>query len=74
MGSGTTGIAAQLEGFGFIGIERESEYVEIARARIEHHTRQAAECDLPEMDTAWPDGFEMVHTPQRRMPVQAGLF
>ena len=35
MGSGTTGKAAVLEGFGFIGIEREEEYVEIARARIE---------------------------------------
>jgi DNA modification methylase len=35
-GSGTTGIAATLEGFDFIGIEREAEYAEIARARIEH--------------------------------------
>jgi DNA modification methylase len=35
-GSGTTGIAATLEGFDFIGIEREAEYVEIAKARIEH--------------------------------------
>ena len=33
-GSGSTGKAAVLEGFGFIGIEREAEYVEIARARI----------------------------------------
>jgi DNA modification methylase len=33
-GSGSTGKAAILEGFGFIGIERESEYAEIARARI----------------------------------------
>jgi len=32
-GSGTTGCAAVLEGFGFIGIEREAEYVEIAKAR-----------------------------------------
>lgn len=36
MGSGTTGIAANLEGFNFIGIEMEEEYVEIARARISH--------------------------------------
>lgn len=35
MGSGSTGKAAMLEGFRFIGIERETEYVEIARARIE---------------------------------------
>jgi site-specific DNA-methyltransferase (adenine-specific) len=34
MGSGSTGKAAILEGFRFIGIEREAEYVEIARARI----------------------------------------
>jgi len=35
MGSGTTGIAAKREGFSFIGIEREPEYVEIAKARID---------------------------------------
>ena len=34
MGSGSTGKAAILEGFQFIGIEREAEYVEIAKARI----------------------------------------
>jgi site-specific DNA-methyltransferase (adenine-specific) len=34
-GSGTTGIAAILEGFDFIGIERESEYAEIAQARLD---------------------------------------
>lgn len=39
MGSGTTGVAAFLEGFSFIGIEREAEYLEIARARIEHAER-----------------------------------
>jgi DNA modification methylase len=33
-GSGSTGKAAILEGFRFVGIEREAEYVEIARARI----------------------------------------
>lgn len=36
MGSGSTGKAAMLEGFNFIGIEREPEYLEIARQRIEH--------------------------------------
>lgn len=34
-GSGTTGIAANLAGFSFIGIEREAEYAEIARQRLE---------------------------------------
>jgi DNA modification methylase len=33
-GSGSTGKAAVLEGFNFIGIEREAEYVAIAEARI----------------------------------------
>ena len=36
MGSGSTGKAAMREGFRFIGIELESEYMEIARARIRH--------------------------------------
>jgi site-specific DNA-methyltransferase (adenine-specific) len=34
MGSGSTGVAALAEGMKFIGIEREAEYVEIARRRI----------------------------------------
>ena len=33
-GSGSTGKAAALEGFNFIGIEQSAEYVEIAKARI----------------------------------------
>jgi len=33
-GSGSTGKAAVLEGFRFIGIERDPQYVEIARARV----------------------------------------
>ncbi len=38
-GSGTTGCAAVLEGFQFIGCEREAEYVAIAEARIAHWER-----------------------------------
>ncbi len=34
MGSGSTGKAAKLENFEIIGIEREAEYFEIAKARI----------------------------------------
>jgi len=34
-GSGSTGKAAVIEGFRFVGIELEAEYAEIARARIE---------------------------------------
>ena len=41
MGSGTTGIACHREGCGFIGIEREPEYFEIAKARIESAQKQA---------------------------------
>jgi len=36
MGSGSTGKAAMLEGMWFVGIEREKEYYEIAKQRIEH--------------------------------------
>ena len=32
--TGTTGIAAKLEGFDFIGIELDAEYCKIAEARI----------------------------------------
>lgn len=35
MGSGSTGVAAKDEGFDFIGIEREKEYFEICKSRIE---------------------------------------
>ena len=35
-GSGSTGKAATLEGFNFVGIEQSAEYVEIATARINH--------------------------------------
>jgi hypothetical protein len=35
MGSGSTGKAAALEGFDFIGIEREADYCTIAKARID---------------------------------------
>lgn len=39
-GSGSTGKACKLEGFDFIGIEREEEYVKIAEARIAAVTHQ----------------------------------
>jgi len=37
MGSGTTGVAAKLEGFNFVGIEKEEEYIKIAEARIKNY-------------------------------------
>lgn len=42
MGSGSTGKAATLEGFQFIGIEKEEEYLDIAKARIDEAKRIAA--------------------------------
>lgn len=41
VGSGTTGCAAALEGFRFIGIEQSDEYAKIAEARIAHWAQQA---------------------------------
>ena len=40
MGSGSTGKAAALEGFAFVGIERESEFFEIAKRRIHQSSAQ----------------------------------
>lgn len=34
LGSGSTGCAAALEGFPFVGVEKEKEYIEIARAKL----------------------------------------
>jgi len=34
-GSGSTGVAAAACGFGFVGMEREAEYIPIARARLD---------------------------------------
>ena len=36
MGSGTTGISCSTLGIGFIGVERQAEYYEIAKARIQY--------------------------------------
>ena len=37
MGSGSTGIAAKLEGFNFIGMEMDEEYMKIAEGRINNY-------------------------------------
>ena len=39
MGSGSTGIAANLEGFSFIGMEMDEDYFKIAEARIEDYEK-----------------------------------
>ena len=45
-GSGSTGCAAVLEGFRYLGAELEAEYVEIARKRIAHWATQTPDPDL----------------------------
>jgi hypothetical protein len=45
-GSGSTGKAAIAEGFRFIGIEREAEYIEIARARISAEAEKPRQLSL----------------------------
>jgi len=45
-GSGSTGKAATAEGFKFIGIEREAEYIEIARARISAEAEKPRQLSL----------------------------
>jgi len=42
MGSGSTGKAAVLEGFQFIGVERDEEYMKIAESRIAAATNECA--------------------------------
>ena len=45
-GSGSTGCAAVLEGFRYLGAELDAEYVEIARKRIAHWATQTPDPDL----------------------------
>ena len=78
MGSGSTGKAAIREGFRFVGIEREAEYLAIAHARIEHevhrHGALAAEPLPPETSAAVPEPPER-HAPHPEPePAQRGLF
>jgi site-specific DNA-methyltransferase (adenine-specific) len=47
MGSGSTGKAAVRGGFDFIGIEREEEYMEIAKSRIEYEKKNPIIVETP---------------------------
>jgi site-specific DNA-methyltransferase (adenine-specific) len=49
-GSGSTLIAAALEGFEGLGIEREAEFVEIARQRVEYWRASMDQGDETESD------------------------
>lgn len=46
MGSGSTGKAAMLEGFRFIGIEQDPEHIEVSRLRIAHAADQPHQYEL----------------------------
>jgi site-specific DNA-methyltransferase (adenine-specific) len=46
MGSGTTGISSKLLNRKFIGYEMETEYYQIAKARIKHWTSQNEQTNL----------------------------
>lgn len=60
MGSGSTGKAAMLEGFRFVGIEREAEYVELARARIAAAAASSEQAPAPPADDQPPLPFPEV--------------
>lgn len=78
MGSGSTGKACMREGFRFLGIEREAEYLAIARARIEHEARRhgalSAEPLPPETITAAPAPPARHAQRPEPEPAQRGLF
>jgi site-specific DNA-methyltransferase (adenine-specific) len=67
-GSGTTGIACKLEGFDYIGIELEAEYVEISNARIAAHGIQQLPPEKPE------PGVPPVTLEAITKPTQGSLF
>lgn len=46
LGSGTTGVAAARLGFSFVGIEREPQYFEICKARIDHASESVMQRNL----------------------------
>jgi site-specific DNA-methyltransferase (adenine-specific) len=46
MGSGSTGKGAIIEGFDFIGIEQDADYLDIARARIQWSGKQEVQLGI----------------------------
>lgn len=63
-GSGSTGKAAILEGFNFIGIERDPEYVRIAEARISHVTKESPHKSAPKPIITEPKPEKLTKSPQ----------
>lgn len=59
LGSGTTGCAAALEGFDFIGIEREADYIAIAEARIAWWEKHKGDAQVGDILSAGKDRDEV---------------
>ena len=49
-GSGSTGRGAVLEGLGFVGVELDAGYAEIARLRVEAAAQELADAETPQLD------------------------
>lgn len=54
-GSGSTGKAAVLEGFRFIGFDMQHEYIEIAKARIEYAIQKKNEIEIKKENTLFDE-------------------
>lgn len=54
-GSGSTGKAAILEGFRFIGFDMQDEYIEIAKARIEFAIQKKNEIEIKKQNTLFDE-------------------
>ena len=67
LGSGSTAIACELEGFAWIGIEKEAEYVAIAEARL-NGTQRGLGLDVPAPTKAPPKTHPSLakHQPKQR--------
>lgn len=61
-GSGSTGVAAMLEGFGFIGCEQDADYMPINQARIQHALRCPRDYsdDPPKRDKPHPNQMSLL--------------
>jgi predicted methyltransferase len=73
MGSGTTGIAALQRGHTFIGIERDPEYMQVARARIAHWAPEAVGAYVAppvEVPVIEAGGHDVTHHEQAPQGVQ----